>query len=151
MQTFNFGLLLWLLNRFLIKPLQKYLDERSDSIKGNIEGANSRKEEAASLLNEQKELLKDARVEAKSIREKTEVAAKKEHEAMISKTKEESERLITQAKKEIDLDVAKAKKEMISQAGVLVVELSEKVLTKKLQESEKKELVEGNIRKLQNV
>ncbi|RAP33118.1 ATP synthase F0 subunit B, partial [Candidatus Marinamargulisbacteria bacterium SCGC AAA071-K20] len=96
MQTLNFGLLLWLLNKFLIKPLQKYLDERSDSIKGNIDSAKSSNDEAAALVTQQKGLLKEARVEAKDIREKTEFAAKKEHEEMISKTKEESKRLIDQ-------------------------------------------------------
>ena len=121
------------MNKFLIKPLQKYLDERSDSIQSDIDNANSSKEEASVLLSQQKELLKEARVEAKYIREKTEIASKKEHEDMISKTKEESQRLIAQAKKEIDLNVARVKKEMVSEAGELVIQLSEKVLSKKLQ------------------
>jgi len=149
MQIVNFSILLWLLSRFLIKPLQKYLNERSSEIKSNIDNAKESKEKADALLAEQKELLKTARVEAKEIREKTEDASKKEQEEMLERTKEESARLIAQAKKEIELDIAKAKKDLLSEAGDLVVELSQKVLSKKLDDSDKQELVESNIRKLQ--
>lgn len=149
MQALNFGLLLWLMNKFLIKPLSSYLQERSSKIENDVNQAQDSKEKAEVLMREQKELLKQARLEARDIREKTEVASKKEHDDIIAKTKEEAKQLIQQAKKEIGLDVVRAKKELLSHTGDMVVTLSERVLTKKLGDQEKRDLVDQSIRKLQ--
>ena len=77
-QIINFLILLYLLNRFLTKPLSQFLTNRSESIKQNIEAAESSRTDAEKILKEQKELLKQAHQESQEIRKKAEESSKKE-------------------------------------------------------------------------
>jgi len=148
MQIINFLILLWLVNRFLVKPLGAYLDKRKALIQGDIHQAEENKRQSEALLNEQKELLQTARVEAKQIRETTEVAMQKERQTVLSETKEESERMINLAKKEIGLDFVRAKKQLISDVGALTVRLSERLLRREFSDADKKRLVSESMETL---
>ena len=148
MQMVNFVILVWLINRFLVKPVGEFLNNRAQGIKDDIEQASKNKTETESLVSEQKELLKNARLEAQQIRQKTEEAVQKEREQLISAAKEESANIVGQAKKEIQSDVSKAKKDLLNQIGDLTVLLSERILKRTLSDSDKQRLVAENLENL---
>ena len=148
MQIVNFLILLFLMNKFLIKPLSQFLEKRAKSIEDNINKAEAAKVDAEKLLQEQKETLKEARVEAKEIRKKTEDASKREHDLILSDAKKEAEMVMTQAKKEIDLTMTKAKKDLLSEIGDLVVMLSESILKRKIERKDREEIVSDSMNKL---
>ena len=58
----NFGLVVWLVARYMTKPMLKMLDERRDTIKNNIEGAEKLRGEMA----QQKELMEKQKIEMQS-------------------------------------------------------------------------------------
>ncbi len=148
MQMVNFLILLFLLNKFLIKPLSEFMDKRSKDIQDNIEAATRSKSDAENLLEEQKTVLKTARVEAKEIRDKAEHTAKIERERMMTETKKEAQNVLGQAKKEVDLAMGKAKKELMASVGELSVQLSETILKRKLDHGDKEKLVSEGLKKL---
>ena len=84
MQMVNFMVLLFLLNKFAIKPLSQFLETRAASIKEDIETAESNKVDSEKLLEEQKELFQKAREEAKEIRLNVEQSSKVEREQIIT-------------------------------------------------------------------
>ena len=132
MQIINFGILLFLVNNFLIRPVHKVLKDRAKSIQERVDICESNKQETVKVLQEQKTFLKEARLEAKSIRQGAEEAAEKERERMLVQAQVEADRLILNAKKEIQLQIARAKKELLDEAGQSAVALCSQLLKRKL-------------------
>ena len=99
LQIINFGILYFLLRRFLAKPLSSLLSNRANMIKHNIESAELNKRKADELLNEQKEVLKSAQLEAQAIRQKAEDAAENELGSIVETGKESTQKMLDQAKK----------------------------------------------------
>jgi F-type H+-transporting ATPase subunit b len=100
-QLINFLILVWLMKKFLYKPILKTIDEREKRISGQLqEAATLKKEASAELENFQQknnefdqhrqELFNSARIEADSERQK-----------LLEQTREEVERLRLQLKETI--------------------------------------------------
>ncbi len=90
-QIFNFGLLVWLLNRFLYKPIVNVIAAREEAVKQKIAEAESLQEKAGTELaayeRQRRELesareqyLKEAREEAQRVREQLVAQAEAEAE-----------------------------------------------------------------------
>lgn len=148
MQMVNFLILLYLLNRFLIKPLSEFVESRSAGIKSDIDNAKKNKNDSQALLEEQKQLLNDARQEAKSIREKAEQSSVVERDQILLSAKNESQQMLSQAKKDIDLVVDKAKKDLITDVGTIAVTLAESVLKRTIDHKDKEVLIEDGLKKI---
>ncbi len=60
----NFGLILWVLTRYVYKPLMKYVDERRETIKNNVNEAEELRQTFESKMKEQEERLATESAEA---------------------------------------------------------------------------------------
>lgn len=147
MQMVNFLILLYFVNKLIVKPLSAFIDKRAQSIKNDIDQAKENKQDAAALVEQQKEFLKEARSEAKIIRKKSEETVKIEREQLLSAAKKESAQLLVNAKKEIELAVAKAKKELVSEVGQLSVDLAESILKRKIDHRDKESIIADGLKK----
>ena len=147
MQIVNFCILLWLLNKFLFKPLAEYLNKREQTIRTNIEEAEQDKEKAESILAEQKTLLANAYEEAKEIRNTTKSAAEKEKEVLIQKAKDEAEGLVNKAKTEIESHAETVKSDLTNSIGKIAVELSGQIIDKNIDEKEQESIIKNYLTK----
>lgn len=88
----NFGFIVFLVARFAVKPLLKVIDERRDTIKGNLEQAELLKEQ----LGKQKELMEEER---------------RDMQTTLQKELADSRKYLNQKEKDADaaIDVKKAK------------------------------------------
>ncbi|MFT5170749.1 MAG: F-type H+-transporting ATPase subunit b [Candidatus Marinamargulisbacteria bacterium] len=150
MQAVNFIVLIFLLNKFMYKPLLGYLEKRETAIENDLTEAKESREQAEAQLKEQRDLMQGARLEAKEIRQKAEEAMASDRNAAIAKTKEESERLVDNAKKEISLDFSRSKKELLATIGSLSVGLSEKILGRNLKAEDQEKIVSEYVEKIKN-
>lgn len=141
MQMINFCILWWLMSRFMIKPLGRFLEERAQSIKIEIDVAESNRVESEAVLETQKKALRDARQEAKQIRQDAEENMKKEREKRLEEVKEESDKLLQNAHKELNQDIKKVKQQLLSETGELAVMLTKKILKREVSEKDQKKLV----------
>ena len=148
MQMVNFLILLYFLNKFLVKPLSEFVEKRSLDIKTDIEVAENNKVASEQLLQDQKAVLNTARQEAKDIRRKAEEVSAQEHLQILENAKQESQTLIESAKKELQLTTEKAKKELLSEVGVLSVSLAEDILNRKLDHKDKESIVTEGMARL---
>lgn len=105
---FNFFLLLFLLNRFLYKPLIKFMDERKarideglDEEKKALEGEQANNDGIEAALDEK-------RVEAKSIIEKAGAENKASHSQAISEARSDAEKTVLDARE----NAAKVEKQL---------------------------------------
>ncbi|MEK9658023.1 MAG: F0F1 ATP synthase subunit B [bacterium] len=138
MQMFNFGVLLFFVNKLLAKPVSRVLQERSDRIRTLLDSTEAKKKEAGLLLEQQEKVLHTARIEAKDIRRRAEEAASVDEARLIKRAKEDADRLITNAKKEIDLQVIRAKKDLLDEAGRSALALSSQLLKRHVNERDQR-------------
>ncbi|HZE83365.1 MAG TPA: F0F1 ATP synthase subunit B [Puia sp.] len=155
--TPDLGLFLWNLLAFLIlffvlkktawKPILKSLKERETSISDSLATAEKVKAEMAQLKNENEALLAKAREErALLLKEARDTKDKIINEAK-DQAKVEAGKIITDAQIAIEQQKMAAITDVKNQVGKLVVEVSEKILRRELQNKSEQE---NYIRELSN-
>ena len=131
-QLLGFLALLFILIKFAWKPILASLAEREASIDGALKSAEQARNEMANLKAENEKLLQEARLERDVILSKAHEASLK----MIEDAKTESSRqgalLIESAKAVIETEKKAALTEVKNQVALLTLEVTEKLLRKKL-------------------
>lgn len=130
---------LWILGKFVWKPLIKSLNEREKGITDSVLAAEKVKQEMADLKSENETLLAKARDErAVMMRE-----AKETRDKIIADAKEqarqETNKVVADAQAVINQQKMAAITELKNNVGKLVVEVSEKVLRRELANQEAQE------------
>ncbi len=147
--TIIFGLLLILLKKFAWKPILNAVKAREDRIKGALESAEEMKLEMEKLKADNEVILKEARNE----RNKLLSDAREVKQKMISDAKtlayEEAKKIIETARLNIQSEKEAAISGIKKQVALLSVDIAEKILLKKLEESkEQKQLIEEYLDKI---
>lgn len=145
-QIVNFLLLLYLLKRFLYKPVLGIIKKREDKIRQGLEAAAKGEELFKKASEEEKKRLQRASEEAHLILEQTRKRALLEADKITLAARAESEKIIEKAKAEIIEEREFAEKafeaKIFDVATAVVAQILPKVLTKSdhiriLEESEK--------------
>ena len=88
-QIVNFLLLLWLLNRFLFKPVVGLLDQRNERIREGLENAEQARQDRAQAEADRRSALETARNEANEILARAQRMAQENRAADIAATPED--------------------------------------------------------------
>ena len=147
--TPEFGLLIWTLLAFLIvffilrklawPAIIQGLKERENSIADSLATAQRVKEEMAQLKSENETLLAKAREErAQLLKEARETKDRIINEAK-DQAKEEAGKIMAEAQAALHAQKMAALTEVKNQVGKLVIEVSEKVLRKQLENASSQE------------
>ena len=105
---FNFFLLLFLLNRFLYKPLIKFMDDRKARIDAGLDEEKKALEEEQANNDGIEAALDEKRIEAKSIIEKSGDEDKASHSQAISEARSDAEKTVLDARE----NAAKVEKQL---------------------------------------
>lgn len=144
-QIINFGLLLFLLTKFLYKPILKILDERKKRIAKSLADAQKIEEERVSLKEEKEKELKKAKDEAKEIVSEAKSEAEKERSEILKRVQEETERMVQKAKEQLILEKEKVRQALKTEAVDLALAMAEKLLEEKLARVQQKELMRQSL------
>ncbi|MBN2460209.1 MAG: F0F1 ATP synthase subunit B [Candidatus Cloacimonetes bacterium] len=143
----NFLVLLVILNRLLYKPINRFLQERSEKIAQDIKEAGKAKEEAQKMV-EQKE--KDLRMSAAEIR-KTKKAAKKEAEKkaeeILTQAKEHERKIIKDTNLQLTHEREKAISQIEHEMSDMIANLSSKFLSEKMDSKKDREAIANLLKK----
>jgi len=142
----NFIILLIILKKLLYKPLMEYINKRESQIREDLTGAKEHKEESEKILEKQKELFRKSKEEARSMRDEAAKSAKIQSEQILHDAEEQQDAIIQEAQEIIDVEVIKAKERIQSQIGDFVIELTDKIIGKKLTEDEDVKLINEMIK-----
>ncbi len=119
-QIFNFGVVMYLLNKVLYKPVLKMLDDRAKKINEGMAQAEKNSKAAEETEKLKKSEIAKARKEASSILSTAEKEAKAKADKIIAeakaKAKAEAAAMMHSAAKEIESNKAKANKAIASLA-----------------------------------
>lgn len=140
-QIINFGLLLFLLKRFLYKPILKSLDDRKKKIAESLDRAQKIEEEWVKLEEKKKEALQKAKEAGRELVESARSAGDRERSEIVARAKEEAERMVARAKEQLDLEREKLRGEIKTELADLSIALSEKFMEEKIGKEEKEKFV----------
>lgn len=144
-QVVNFLVLLFVLKKFLYRPILKVLDERKKKIEDSLANAEKINKELVKLEEEKAKILKAAQTEAVKLIAEEKKFAEEQKEKIIEEAKmkavEEVAKGNVLAKQELD----KAKKELREEVLKLTEVMTRKVLSRGLSDKEKHELIKKAI------
>ena len=123
------------------------MTQREELIASEIEAAENSREESQRLLEEQRDLLKEARTEALAIVENAKKQGEASREEIITTARSEAVRLKESAIREIDTEKERAIAAVREEVVSLSVLAASKVLEKEVSEEDNRALIEATIAK----
>ncbi|MBI2601212.1 F0F1 ATP synthase subunit B [Candidatus Daviesbacteria bacterium] len=145
-QVVNFLILLFILKRFLYKPVLKVLDERRKRVEESLKNAEEIEKKLLETEEAKNKILEKASLDVQKMLDET----KKEIEVMKEEGKVQSEQMAAQiikkGQEEARAAVEKMEQELMSKLGDIVALGMEKVTGKVLKTSDQKEIIEKTVR-----
>ncbi len=147
-QIINFLLILFLLQRFLYKPLLETLEARRKTIAQGLQSAEEGRQLLEKAAEKERLLLKKAQEEAKKLLEE----AKNQRHLLLKETEEatkkQAEKILAEAKSQIAYETKAAEKRLTSHVSELAVQFLEKSLTGLLSQKDQNEIVKHAVKRI---
>ncbi|MEU4619068.1 F0F1 ATP synthase subunit B [Actinoplanes sp. NPDC023801] len=123
-----FGVLCFVLIKFVFPQMEKTFQARVDAIEGGIKRAEAAQAEANQLLEQYKAQLSEARTEAARIRDEARADAEGIRQDVLAKAREESDRIIAAGNEQLSAQRESIVRELRSEVGTLAVDLASKIV-----------------------
>ena len=127
-----FLIILGVLGRYVLPPIQKAIRDRQAMIKQQVEDAEQAKEKLAEAEKKYQDALNEARTEAAQIRENARAEAQRTVEELRAQALEEQQRIIARGDEQLASQRTAIVRELRSEIGTLAVELAEKIVDQRL-------------------
>ncbi len=137
----NFLILIYVLNRFLFKPIMSMLDQRAARIRESMENAEHVRAETARLEAESHEILSRARAEGQQLLAQANRNAERILAEARQAAQEEGERLVERARADLARERIQAFEELREQIGDLAIQAAGQVLRRTLDANQQRELL----------
>ena len=141
-QVINFLLLLYVLNRFLFKPLLARMDERSAKIEKGLEDAETAARDRELARAEREAAVSEARKEAAEMLARANKIAEDTRNEILTDARSEAEKVTQRAREEITAEKEKAMSELRSQVADLALEAAAKLVRSDMNATTQRRLVE---------
>lgn len=133
-QTISFILFVWFCMKYIWNPLISIIENRQKKIADNLELIKQSEINSKKAHNEALTYLKQARIKAQEIIKqaddcKTKILYKAQYEAQIERNK-----IINQAQEQIKQEKKRASNELRKKIGQLVIESTEKIINRSINE-----------------
>jgi len=127
-----FGLLCYVLMKFVFPQMEKTFAARVDAIEGGIKRAEAAQAEANQLLEQYRAQLAEARTEAARIRDEARADAEGIRQDVLAKAREESDRIIAAGREQLSAQRESIVRDLRSEVGELAVELAGRIVGESL-------------------
>jgi len=148
-QLVNFGVLLFILNRFLYRPIVKIIKQRNQRLTDSLKAAESNLKEKEVINQLKLKAAEEAEKEAVKIIEAAKASAKDSGKKIVEEAKDEAQR---QVDKKYQLMLAKLSDQedkIKKNVADLVVTTTSQVLKDSLSPAEQKSIIDSQIKKLE--
>jgi len=145
-QLINFGIILYVFWRWIVKPLGKTLSDRQNKIESGLKNAQYMEDEKKRFEEWRTNEMKKVRTEADHILRTTNDTANKIKQETIVDAQKQAATLLTQARASIESEKNQALAEVKQEVATLVIAASEKILRSKLDPKKDHELITESIK-----
>ena len=132
----------WVLYKYAFPRIQEALDRRQRAIEDAIADSERARAEAAKLLEEYRERLREARAQSEEIVVRARKAAEEHERETLESARHQREELLEQTRRDIEAETRRAIQEIRSEVADLTILATEKVTRKTLDDDDQKRLVE---------
>lgn len=145
----NFAILVFLLLKFVKKPLQNYLQQRKETIEKTLKEAREAKELAQRALAEVEErlVLKDKEIAA--ILESAKDSGEREKARLFEEGERMKTRILDQARMNIDYELRKAKEAIQVEAAESALARAEQMIKEEITEKDQERLFKESLKLLE--
>ena len=131
LQVINFLLLVYLLNRFLIKPVMAVIHSRKEYVEKKYKQVEKLEQSRQEGLSKYQTEISMARDQANKKREELKKVARKKEKPIIEKARAEGEKIIEKIQVELSLETEKVREELQHQVNDIALIVTEKILGRK--------------------
>lgn len=150
-QIINFIILIYLLKRFLYKPILDLLKKREEKIKQGLSAAAAGEELLEKTKEEEKKILSIAAEEASLLLAQSRQRGTKLEEEITSTAKEKSQQLIQEAQSQLEEERRLMEKALEKQTAHAAIGILEKLLPKILSREDHLHILENSEKLLKRV
>ncbi len=147
-QIINLFIQVYLIKKFLFKPINDILEKRRNLADKEIKEAREAKDEADSLKVQYEESLSNAHAEAARIVSEAQKEAQNKADTLLHEAQSEATSIKAKAAADIEQEKKKAMNEAKDEIGSLAMEIAGKVVEKEINESDHKKLIDDFITKV---
>lgn len=151
MQVLSFGILAFVLYRFMIKPVVATVDERTAKIESGLKHAEEMKAKLEAAQQESAALIKKASAEGSRIIDEARKTAKEFVDKQTLEASTKSAEILAKGQQALELEHKKMLADARSEIARLVVVTTERVLAKKLSDADRAAYNDTAARELSNV
>ena len=140
-QIVNFVILLFLLNKFLYKPLIKFINNRRQKIIEGLEKAKKGEEEFKKIQELRERELAKIQKEAEVIIVKAKEIGDEKQQEILKEAEIKTRKIIEEAKNRIEIEKEKMLKEVREDIANLVITATEKILEEEIDKEKEQKLI----------
>jgi F-type H+-transporting ATPase subunit b len=141
-QFVNFGVLLFILWKFVLPPVQKMLDERRRRIEESLEAADRARTQAVDTERRVQEQLEEARAQGRTLIADAQAIANRIRADADVQAREDTEQMRTRALADIQLERDNAIASLRREFADITVSAAEKVINQSLDRNAHQRLIE---------
>ena len=147
-QIINLFIQVYLIKKFLFKPINEILEKRKNLADKTIREAREAQSEADSLKEQYESSLTNAHAEAAQIVSDAQKEAQAKADTLVKEAQEEAAGIKARAAADIEQEKKKAINEAKDEIGGLAMDIAGKVVEKEINEADHKKLIDDFINKV---
>lgn len=144
-QICNLLIQMYLIKRFLFKPINKMLEKRQAMADAEIQDAIKAKDEAQAMKAEYEQNMKEAKTKANEIMTTAQRTATAQSEEMIKEATQQAAAIKAKAESDILQERRKAVNEIKDEIGGMAMEIAGKVIEREINEADHTKLIDDFI------
>ena len=138
----NLFLQIYLIKRFLFKPVNEMLEKRRSMADAQIQDAIKAKDEAQAMKAEYEQNMADAKNKANEILTSAQKTASVQSEEMLKEAAAQAAAIKAKAEKDIAQEKRKAVNEIKDEIGGMAMDIAGKVIEREIREEDHKKLID---------
>ena len=146
----NLFIQMFLMKKFLFKPIRRVLEERQKRADQNIRAAEQEKAEAEAVKAEYTKNMAQAREEAAGILERAKQDALQQADALLASARTEAQSLKTKAENDIRQEKKRALNEAKDEIGGLAMDIAGRVVEREIHEADHRALIDDFLQKVED-
>lgn len=136
----NFVLLLWILGRFVYKPVLALLEKRRKMVEKSVQDSKQAEELLADIEKTRLEAISKIKIQSVQMLEEASKQAEVVKKQITDTAHRQAELIIEQAKHQISLEKSRMMKEMEQDVAHLIVSATSRILEREFSDSDQKRL-----------
>jgi F-type H+-transporting ATPase subunit b len=144
----SFAITFFVLRKYAFGPIQQVIDQRRERIRESLAEADRARDEARSLLEEHRSLMKQARGQAEEILVEARRVADSQRERVKQEVEEDRQRRLEETRRQIEAETQRALGEIRREVADLALVAAEKVTAGALDPKAHRRLIDDAIKEI---